>query len=559
MSRIHAFRILVGIAWVGLWAVLAYRQILRYPLYRKQAEANIVRAIPLPAPRALILDRTGRVIAGYGAGVVFVRTSRTSQPPFETYTPAQVSYIPQSRVVPLEEAVSRVESIHRYPGILPLLFPLRRYDRAEAVAHVVGYVGEASADTAWGRFVGKMGVEKSEEPRLVGQDGVRFVQVDARGHVRQWDVLPPTPPRIPPPLRLSVDMRLQEKARELLSGYRGAAVMMDVRTGELLLLYSSPTFDPQRFLSPQRGAYWKTLLQDPGRPLLNRALQGLYPPGSTFKVLFALLALKYGWVDPSEKLAFCDGTYTLGRRTWKCWDPAGHGRLNMVDAIAQSCDVYFYDLARRMGLGGTLKVLREIRNALDSLDLPLYEGKRGRVPTRETYERRYGPQPPEGLALNLAIGQGEVLMTPLEMMVMAGWVATRGALPMPHLHAGETSVRVLRLDAPDPAWDVVARGMWKVVNDSSGTAFGARIPGLVYAGKTGTVQNPHGDEHSLFIGYAPYDRPRVAFAVVVENAGHGSEVAAPIARALLETFFAVERADTGTFRGETSQTVPGAP
>lgn len=547
MTRLQIVRYLVVIAWIGLIGVLAFRQIVHHADYQKRARDNVIRPIPLPAPRALILDRHGRLIAGYKGGVVFVQAVEPHpSPPFKTYTPAQIATLPQSRVDPLDQALPWIEEIFRYPGVLPLLFPLRRYEDAEAVAHVIGYVAEASSDTAWGRFVGKMGIERAMESRLVGKDGTRYVLVDARGQIQAWDVLPPVPPILSDPLRLSVDMRLQEKAHQLFAGHRGAAVMMDVRTGEILLLYSSPSFDPQRFLSSERSTYWKTLLSNPDRPLLNRALAGLYSPGSTFKVLMALLGLKYHAITPTEKLAFCDGSYTLGARTWKCWNPTGHGKLALVDALAQSCDVYFYALAQRMGLRQMLTLLKEIRDSLDRLVLPLAEAKRGRMPTWEMYTQRYGSTPPEGLALNLGIGQGEILMTPLEMMVMAGWIATRGNLPMPHLEADKRASGTLRLDAPEEAWDVVARGMWKVVNNPSGTAFASRLGNPIYAGKTGTVQNPHGDEHSLFIGYAPYDTPRVAFAVVVENAGHGSESAAPIAQSLLKTLFKGDSTTEGT-------------
>jgi len=547
MSEIR-LRFLQGLfllGWAGLIGVLAYRQIFRYSYYARLSQSNILRAIPLPAPRALIEDRNGEILAGYAVGVVFVRTDPGVSTPFPSFASSQVQYLPQSRVLPFEEALPHIHEIFRYPGVFPLLFPLRTYPQGRGVAHLVGYVAEAQEESAWGRFVGRMGVERAFETYLRGEDGLRFLQVDARGELRGWDFLPPHLPKMSPPLRLSVDLRLQKTADSLFHGYRGAAVMLNVKTGEVLLLYSAPTFDPDSLLGPARSAYWKTLLTSPDRPLLNRALQGLYAPGSTLKPLFLLLALARNAVHPEEKLAFCDGTYTLGNRTWKCWNPGGHGRLAAVDAIAQSCDVYFYALGNRLGLGGTLEILKTMEKTLHRAPLLLPEARRGKVPTLESYRTRYGAAPPQGLALNLAIGQGEILMTPYEMAVMAGLLATRGNLPAPHLLRNTLPPETLRLEAPEWAWAVVQTGMWKVVNDPSGTAFASRLPWLVYAGKTGTVQNPHGDEHSMFIGYAPYSDPEVAFTVVVENAGSGSQKAAPFARTLLEVFFREETYQTG--------------
>ena len=531
------------LAWGAAWVLAFQKQVLRESAYRASSLSNIIRKIPLLPPRGRILDRHGRVLAGYQAGILFISLgSRIHNLPFPVYTPTQIRYIPQSRALRLDEVPGYFEQLYHHPDILPMLFPLRTYPAGPLTAHVVGYVGEASRyeveqGKRWGILVGKSALERALDDRLTGSPGTRFFLVNAAGELQTLDPLPPRPPEPGGVVVTSLDLDLQRAVDSLfLPHERGAVVMLDVRTGEILVLYSRPSFDPDELTGLRAKTAWQRLVNDPASPLLNRAVAGLYPPGSTWKPFVALLALDRGWVNPAARPVFCDGTYRFGSRVWKCWDPAGHGALNLVEAIEQSCDVYFYDLARKIGLRPFLEMITPLRDLLHRTYGVLPEEKPGLVPDWAWYTRRYGRNVSEGMVLNLGIGQGEILLTPLQMAILAGLIATEGRLPMPHLLRDAPVQDTLYLEASRRAYRLVREGMERVVQGEHGTASGSRIPGLIYAGKTGTAENPHGKEHSLFIAYAPAQNPRIAVSVIVEEGGHGSERAAPIARALIERY-----------------------
>ncbi len=531
------------LAWVTAWALAFQKQVLRESEYRASSLSNIIRNLPLLPPRGRILDRHGRVLAGYQAGILFVTLgSRRHDLPFPVYTPTQIRYLPQSRALRLDEVPGYLEQLYHFPDILPILFPLRIYPTGPLTAHVVGYVGEASSREVeqgkrWGILIGKSGLERALDDRLTGTPGTRFFLVNAAGELQTLDPLPPRPPTPGEVVVTSLDLDLQKLADSLFRPKeRGAAVMLDVRTGEILVLYSRPTFNPNELTGLRARETWRRLVRDRNSPLLNRAVAGLYPPGSTWKPFVALLALDRGWVNPQERPVFCDGTYRFGARVWKCWNPAGHGALNLVEAIEQSCDVYFYDLARRIGLRSFLEMIAPLRDLLHRTYGVLPEEKAGLVPDWAWYTRRYGRNVSEGMVLNLGIGQGEILLTPLQLAILAGLMATEGHLPVPHLLRDAPVTDTLVLEASPRAYRLAREGMERVVQGEHGTASGSRIPGFAYAGKTGTAENPHGKEHSLFIAYAPAQAPRIALAVIVEEGGHGSERAAPIARALIERY-----------------------
>jgi penicillin-binding protein 2 len=320
-------------------------------------------------------------------------------------------------------------------------------------------------------------------------------------------------------------------------------VALDPRDGGVLGLVSRPAFDPNEFsvgLSPER---WRELSSGESNPLLDRAIQGVYPPGSTFKVVTMLAALRTGVATPDTRLAPCGGRYEYGGRSFGCWKKEGHGSLDFIEALQNSCDVYFYQIGLRLGLDPLEHTARELGlGERTGIDLP--QEKRGLIPSAAWYDRRWGAGKwRKGLLLNLAIGQGELLLTPLQLAMMLGEVAMSGRPLRPHVVkqvrgvAGyrEPHSDRARLDASDRTWAALHRALELVVE--AGTATSARVKGLEVAGKTGTAQNPHGKDHALFACYAPADNPSIVLAYVVENSGHGGSVAAPLAGRVLAKLF----------------------
>jgi len=324
---------------------------------------------------------------------------------------------------------------------------------------------------------------------------------------------------------------------------RGGAVAIDPRDGGVLGMVSRPAYDPNEFSEGLSWARWRELSSGGANPLLDRVLQGMYPPGSTFKVVSMLAALRYGVATPRTTFAPCTGRYIFGDRSFGCWKPTGHGVLDLIGALQNSCDVYFYQLGPRIGLDHLMETARALGlGERTGVDLP--QERRGLIPDAAWYDRRWGAGHwRKGMMLNLAIGQGEILVTPLQLALMAAEVAANGRALRPHVVqsvAEDPQFKVARpeaagLTADAAVWDAVHTGMERVIDSGTGTV--ARLPGVRVAGKTGTAENPHGKPHALFVCYAPVDDPQIAIAVVVENVGHGGTYAAPPAAAVLRKVF----------------------
>jgi penicillin-binding protein 2 len=422
---------------------------------------------------------------------------------------------------------------------------------------MIGYVGEVTEEEmkvgtpkyAPGDFAGKAGLEKQYETWLKGQDGVRYVKFTPGGGTGPLDVddLPESPPQAGMRLTLHADADLQRLAFELLGDRRGCIVAMDVRTGGILAMVSGPSVDPDLFAVGISARDWQEILSSEGKPLINRALQSSYPPGSTYKIVTAGMALEEGVISARTRLSACRGSYQFGNRAFGCWKEEGHGTLNLIEAVGVSCDVYFYQLGEK--LSADLFALYAGKWMLDQptgIDLP---GEvRGMVPDAEYYDRVYGEGKwTKGVMLNLAIGQGELLLTPMELVCLACAVANRGSYYAPRCVAkAEAGRRVevfgdapVRLDISPDVLETLARSMLTVVEHEEGTGRVARLPGLRVAGKTGTAQNPHGDDHASFVCFAPFDDPEIAVFVLLENAGHGSSEAAPLAQRILAEHFGI--------------------
>ena len=394
-------------------------------------------------------------------------------------------------------------------------------------------------------MIGRTGVERSFEDILRGQDGAEFVVVNASGRrVATLSEGPPRPPTAGHDLILTVDLEVQRALEEAMADVeRGAAVAMDPRDGGILGLVSRPAFDPNEFSVGLTRERWRVLSSGGSNPLLNRAIQGRYPPGSTFKIVTMLAALRFGVASAETRQSPCGGRYNYGGRWFGCWKHAGHGSLDFIGAIQHSCDVYFYQIGPKLGLPRLEQTARGLGlGERTGIDLP--QESRGLIPDQGYYDRRFGVGTRlKGTLLNLAIGQGEILVTPLQLALLASETARQGAALRPHVVESVRGAQAFRpqhpqrprLEAPGSAWAALKRGLELVVESGTGTA--ARVPGLKVAGKTGTAQNPHGKDHALFACYAPASDPAIALAFVIENSGHGGSIAAPKAGQVLRRLF----------------------
>jgi penicillin-binding protein 2 len=551
--------LLLGLAFFRL-------QVLEHDQYRLRSETNRLRPLQLPAPRGLILDRHGAVIAenvpGYSVSAVTGSEDslrallRRLAPMLPLDSDATNRVIARYRSAPYEPTaivkdapfplISRLEELRTFlPGLVIQTEPKRDYPDSSAVAHLVGYLGEADegdlagADSGrrLGAIVGKQGLEREYESSLAGSDGVRFVEVDAMGRVVKEEGAAQSLPAVPgQPLHTTIDLALQRYiAANFPPGRRGAVVAMDPRTGGILALYSSPAYDPNAFVGGVSAAYWQTLNADPGLPLLDRTISARYPPGSTFKLAITLMALRRGLVNFKSYMPQpCRGGLQYGRRFFRCWDPNGHGYLTLEQAIANSCDVYFYQLGLKLGVDALLEDGDSLGfGDSTAVDLPgeLHSSWPG---STAYYDKMYGRSGwTNAVAMNLAIGQGEDAQTLLNMVRFYSALANDGHVPRPHLLEGPVP-QGSAIPLPDSVFAGIRHALLMVVEQ--GTARGVRLEALRLAGKTGTAQNSQGPDHGWFIGFAPADQPRIVVGAVIEASGHGGTLAAPLVARAIESY-----------------------
>ena len=584
--------LLGGLGAVLLLALLArigWMQTAHSERFALLAEDNHLRSVPVPPPRGLIFDRRGELLADnrarYGLAVVPAQAGDLDATlaalaalvdiqDWERRAFAREARRSRHRGATLRLDLDEAElaraaaALHRLPGVSLDAYSTRRYPRREALAHVLGHLtyiderDQARLDRRryrGTRRIGRTGLERQYEALLLGRPGLQQEVVDSAGRtVRRRDRQPPVPGRN---LHLTLDARLQQAAMEQLAGRAGAIVALEPATGDVLALVSAPGFDPELFgrrLSPRA---LRAITERPHQPLLNRAVQGRYPPGSTIKPLLALAGLEHGAADPAERFFAGPEFWLRGySRPFRDWKEGGHGWVTLSSAIAQSCDVYFYTLAHRLGIDAMHAFLARFGlGAAQGLDLPGEQP--GLLPSRDWKRRALGEAWFPGETVITGIGQGYLLLTPLQLATAAAAIATRGVRMRPRLlRAHEQDGR--RVPAPaelagavtlaDPAgWQLVTDAMVEVMHGARGTARSAgRGAAYRIAGKTGTVQVinygaeiPEDDElpehlrdHSMFIAFAPAEAPRIALAVVAEHGGAGSALAAPIARRLLDGY-----------------------
>ncbi len=597
----------------ALVARMYYLQVVEAERYHTLAEDNRISLRLIPPPRGRILDRNGVPMAvneqNFRVLVVAERTESLEK------TLAALSHI-----IPLSEAergkimrdarrrrsfvpvtvrenlsweeVARIEvNAPDLPGVMIDVGQSRHYPLQNLGAHILGYVSSVSENDLAngggdpllelpGFRIGKAGVERIYDLGLRGKGGTSQVEVNVVGRVIRELARDEGEPGMD--LHLTLDVELQEYAAQRLGDESAAVVVMDIHTGELLVMASTPSYDPNAFNRGLTSAEWKDLISNPRAPLSNKAIAGQFAPGSTFKMLVALAALEAGTITPEQRV-FCPGFMVLGNNRFHCWKKHGHGSVDLVDSLKHSCDVYYYEIARRTGVDRIAEMAKRFGLGVETgIDLP---GERsGVIPTRQWKQATLGQPWYPGETLVNGIGQGFVLATALQLAVMTARIANGGLAVHPHVAREVVTGDSMRprpapdypslgISAKNLAW--IRKGMNAVTNDAGGTAFKARIqdPAMTMSGKTGTSQvrritmreretgvRKNEDlpwkerDHALFVAYAPEDAPRWACAVIVEHGGGGSAVAAPIARdVLLEVQKAYPRttplAETAARRG----------
>ena len=549
-------------------------QVLNHRKYDLQSKTNRLRELPLPAPRGVIFDRNNKVIAdnviGYSVSVLAMKedTLRAVLQRLTgtiSITPAQIEQsvrrfrrAPTRPTVIIPDASFDVVSVleeHRslFPGLIIQSAPRRFYPDGPAVASFVGYVGEVSeselaqssyADYKAGQQVGKQGLEKQYESLLRGKEGSQFVEVDARGRiVRNSGAQQDQIPEAGPDLHTNIDLDLQRFVAGIFGdSLQGGAVAIDPQTGGVLALYSAPSFDGNRFIGGVSVQYYDSLRTDERRPLYNKALQGTYPPGSTWKLATTAIGLETGAVRMTDKMPIpCTGGMQFGSRYFRCWKPEGHGFLDLKGAIAKSCDVYFYQLGLRLGIARLIAGGVSIGfDKKAGIDLP--EELKPRFPkTTEYFDTKYGKgRWNNSLVLSMAIGQGDNSQTILNMAKFYTALGTDGKAAKPQIKKG-VAERVQVVQLTDDQMEQMRQALVGVV--TSGTAAASAIKGVQLAGKTGTAQSGkfvNGKElnHGWVVGFAPADKPSIVVAVMIEFGGHGTRAAA-IASRIIQAYLHV--------------------
>ncbi|MFQ5776926.1 MAG: penicillin-binding protein 2 [Terriglobia bacterium] len=562
----------------GFWQL----QVVRSEYYTNLAERNRIRTLPLLAPRGEILERNHRVLVDHypSFSAIVIRedlgTIEESLPVIARglhLEPARLAQrlqrfadAPPYQPIVLKEdtTLADIAFIEAHRTDLPQLELVqmyrRRYPADSLGAHLFGYVGEASPEEVaergypLGAIVGKLGLERHYNQRLMGTDGQRRVIVDSRGReVSKLDRQEPEPGR---PIVLTLDYDVQSAAEQALEGHQGAVVALDPRTGDILAAVSRPAFDPNLFavrIGPQQ---WRALTEDPAKPLLNRVIQAQLAPGSVFKVIVAAAALEERLFDPESYTVRCPGWARHYGRTFRCWRPNGHGEVNLHRAIVESCDVFFYQVGRELGIERIGRYARRLGlGSRTGLNLPGEEP--GLVPSPEWKLRTRQEPWFDGDTINVAIGQGPILVTPLQLAYAVGGLASGGVFARPRLLLEEEKEPVIeRVPLRPETVTALTEGLWGVVNED-GTGKLARLPGLDVGGKTGTAQLVGLDratqrqpgrtlkDNAWFVGLAPHRNPEIVVAVLLEHGEHGA-AAAPLARAVIQAYYESKKREPGS-------------
>ena len=591
-TRLFTFSAIVVVGAIILLSRLWYLQILNGDDYRQKSENNRVRIRPIVAVRGMILDRFGKVMVD-------------NRPAFDVFLLREdagnlkeaiknVSGVIKTRPEDIETSLRRESPIRPVrikrdidretlatlltnrldlPGITVSIEPKRSYPYGNLGSHLFGHIGEVTekqlsvgsyTDYRMGSLIGKSGLELKYETYLKGVDGGKYVEVDASG--RELSILKEIESYPGNNLVTTIDLELQKAAEEAFKDKAGAVVAMDPRNGEILAMISSPAFNPDMFSGPLDSEEWKLLINNPLKPLQNRAIQGQYPPGSTYKTFVAAAALEEGIIT-KDTVFHCNGGYRFGNRVYRCWNKNGHGSVSLHRALVESCDVYFYQVGLKLGIDKIAKYSRKFGLG-EPTGIELSDEKSGVVPDRAWKQKRFGTPWFEGETLSCAIGQGFNLVTPIQLLTAYAALTNGGDVYQPHLTKAIVGPdgKVLRTLLPDArkklilspeTVELLKAGLQGVVNEPGGTARSARLDDIKVGGKTGTTQvvamradqRVKGEDltywfrdHAWFASFAPVEDPRIALVVFIEHSGYsGGHAAAPVAGKILKSFFDLEK------------------
>ncbi len=578
---------------LGFWKL----QIIHSDLYAQLAERNRVRSIPIIAPRGAMLDRYGRVIVdNYPSFSVLLLRDDPQQverllPQIADGLSVTVDDLRQQMdaanslphfqpiVIKPEATPGDIAFIESHRADIPVLEMLmvhrRRYPHGGFMAHVSGYVGEVSSDQieeSGGRYrpgdiVGKAGLERQYNDHLMGIDGMRRSVVNSVGRevgrLEQTDAVPGKP------IRLTIDYDLQLVAEEALVGKKGAVVAIDPKSGEVLAMASQPSYDPNDFAVRISKEEWQDLNEDAERPLLDRAIQAQLAPGSVFKILMATAMLESKAI-PADYHVFCPGSAEFYGRVFHDWKKEGHGDVDLHKAIVHSCDVFFYNVGKQLGIdrisfyGGNLGLGHKT-----GVDLPGEEP--GIMPSESWKEKVFHQKWYPGETISVAIGQGAIAVTPIQLSYMIGGIITGGRFHQPHLLLSDKAAPEIDFPISDSTVDTVTEGMFGVVNEPGGTAGASKLPGIELCGKTGSAQviSEQGlkragkqaalKDNAWFVGFAPRQNPEIVVAVLVQGGEHGGEAAAPIARNVVKAYYDKKQGRIPPQQLTTQAVPPGIP
>lgn len=599
-SRVNLLIALVSVVFLFLIGRLLFLQVIEGDRYTYLSENNRIRIKKIPGARGMVFDRNGSLLVDNRPSFDLLFVPEDADDPETTLRElARVlgrdqgdfrNLVRENKLRPAFgeivlgrdvdwRSVVTVET-HQLdlPGVTLWIRPRRSYLTNGTAAHVLGYIGEINPQQlkarrgsgyVMGDEIGQFGLEKNWEEYLRGRSGGQQVEVDALGRrVRVLHAVEDVPGQN---VRLTLDRDLQETASQAIEGKAGAIVAMDVNSGAILAMVSTPGFDPNLFARGVTGEEWRTLTQDPAHPLNNRAIQGQYPPGSTFKIVLAIAGLEEGVIQP-ETTFFCPGSLTVGNRVFRDWKKGGHGAVNLHKGLTESCDVYFYLLGQKLGPDRIAKYARALGLGQPT-GIELDHEKPGLIPDTEWKKRRFGQPWFPGETPSMAIGQGYVNVTPLQMANLTAVVANGGTLYRPWFVRKIESLdgRLIReygpeiistLNLKENTLEHIRKALQDAVNSGSGTGGRAKSQLVMIAGKTGTAQvaEMRGGivksenlpyqirDHAWFVAFAPVEKPEIAVAVLVEHGGHGGAAAAPVAKKIIEKYF--------TLNGRSSPTEP---
>ena len=592
-KKIRIFAILVVVSFLCLWTRIWYLQVLKWQYLTGLSENNRVRMVILPANRGMIKDRNGETLVSIRPAFNLYLTPEDARDLDSSLDKlsqrisldreklkkkmAQTKSFQEVLIkgdIPREEVAFVEENNMSLPGIRIRAEPLRNYVFNNLASHTLGYLGEISkarleslkgSTYRQGDFVGKNGLESIYESLLRGDKGYKEVEVDVSG--RELKTLRKIPPESGNNLILTLDVKIQEELEKLMTGtaeqnMNGSVVVMKVQTGEIIAITSKPSFDPNKFAAGISSQNWKALVTDEWHPLQNRSIHGQYPPGSTYKIVTALAGLEEGVIKPDTSV-FCPGHFRLGSGRYRCWKKSGHGSMNLHDALVQSCDVYFYTIGHRLGIDTIAKYAKRFGLGR-STRLGLSREKKGLVPTTQ-WKLLNKKEPWQlGETISAAIGQGFNLVTPIQQLVLIAAVANGGILLKPYLikriEGPEGQIRkeffpeiVGQIGVDLDHLEQVRKALRDVVNGVRGTGKKSRLKNIIVSGKTGTAQVVRmksneelekGEvipvkyrDHAWFVAFAPYEKPVIAVAIIVEHGGHGGTTAGPIAGKIFKKYF----------------------